>query len=178
MRTDLQLFNAAKAGDKDAFAKIFDLYATALYRYALRSGCDPEMADHIVGDAFAKFFAEISSAKGPRVNLRSYFYQIAYHLIIEQSCSSRGSTSLEAAHSSEKDVHSASPSLEERERLESILKVIQSDLTEDQRHVVILRYLEDFSLKETAEIIGKAVNHIKVIQSRAIAKLRQDLGYS
>jgi hypothetical protein len=34
----------------------------------------------------------------------------------------------------------------------------------------------DFSLKETAEIIGKEVNNIKVIQNRGIAKLRKALG--
>jgi RNA polymerase sigma-70 factor, ECF subfamily len=53
---------------------------------------------------------------------------------------------------------------------------MNTDLTEDQRHVIILRFLEDFSLKETAEIIGKEVNNIKVIQNRGIAKLRKAMG--
>jgi DNA-directed RNA polymerase specialized sigma24 family protein len=35
--------------------------------------------------------------------------------------------------------------------------------------------MEQFSLQETADIIGKKVNHVKVIQSRAIAKLRKVL---
>ena len=43
----------------------------------------------------------------------------------------------------------------------------------DQRIVIILRFLEDFSLKETAEIIGKDVNNVKVIQNRGIAKLKK-----
>jgi DNA-directed RNA polymerase specialized sigma24 family protein len=43
--------------------------------------------------------------------------------------------------------------------------------------VIILRFLEDFSLKETAEIIGKDVNNIKVIQNRGISKLRKTLGF-
>jgi RNA polymerase sigma-70 factor (ECF subfamily) len=53
---------------------------------------------------------------------------------------------------------------------------MNTELTEDQRHVIILRFLEDFSLKETAEIIGKEVNNIKVIQNRGIAKLRKAMG--
>ena len=56
--------------------------------------------------------------------------------------------------------------------------VYQNDLTNDQRHVVILRYLEGFSLRETAAIIGKEENHVKVIQDRAIAKIRQVLNYN
>jgi DNA-directed RNA polymerase specialized sigma24 family protein len=38
-----------------------------------------------------------------------------------------------------------------------------------------LRFLEEFNLRETAAILGKDVSHIKVIQSRALAKLRKDL---
>jgi RNA polymerase sigma-70 factor (ECF subfamily) len=51
-------------------------------------------------------------------------------------------------------------------------------LTDDQRHVIILRFLEGFNLNETAAILGKQVGHIKVIQNRAITKLRKALGDS
>ncbi len=60
--------------------------------------------------------------------------------------------------------------------MEALITAMQTELTEDQRHVIILRFLEDFSLKETAEIIGKEVNNIKVIQNRGIAKLRKAMG--
>ena len=66
--------------------------------------------------------------------------------------------------------------IEERVLMEALVSAMNSELTEDQRHVIILRFLEDFSLKETAEIIGKDVNNIKVIQNRGIAKLRKALG--
>ena len=60
--------------------------------------------------------------------------------------------------------------------MEALITAMNTELTEDQRHVIILRFLEDFSLKETAEIIGKEVNNIKVIQNRGIAKLRKAMG--
>jgi RNA polymerase sigma-70 factor (ECF subfamily) len=41
--------------------------------------------------------------------------------------------------------------------------------------VIILRFIEDFSLKETAQIVGKEVNNVKVIQNRGIKKLRKAL---
>ena len=55
---------------------------------------------------------------------------------------------------------------------ELIADAIQQELTDDQRHVIILRFLEEFSLRETAAILGKDVGLVKVIQSRAVAKLR------
>ena len=60
--------------------------------------------------------------------------------------------------------------------MEALLSTMNTELSEDQRIVIILRFLEDFSLKETAEIIGKDVNNVKVIQNRGIAKLKKALG--
>ena len=42
--------------------------------------------------------------------------------------------------------------------------------------MIVLRFQEDFSLKETAEIIGKNVNAVKALQNRGIDKLRQAMG--
>jgi RNA polymerase sigma-70 factor (ECF subfamily) len=49
------------------------------------------------------------------------------------------------------------------------------ELTEDQRNVIVLRFQEEFSLQETADIIGKNVNAVKALQNRAIIKLREAL---
>ena len=50
-----------------------------------------------------------------------------------------------------------------------------NDLNDAQRHVVILRFMEGMSLKETAAITGKKINNVKVIQNRAIAALHKAL---
>jgi RNA polymerase sigma-70 factor (ECF subfamily) len=178
METDRELLNAARAKDQEALAKIFDLYASSLYKYAFRLGHDPILADHIVGDVFAKLLEQLSSDRGPITNLRSYLYQATYHMIIDRGRAARRAAPLEVASSFRDDLHSASPSLEDGVMLDVVSKIIQNDLTEDQRHVIMLRFIEDFSLKETAMILGKTVTHIKVIQNRAIAKLRKSLGSS
>jgi RNA polymerase sigma-70 factor (ECF subfamily) len=60
---------------------------------------------------------------------------------------------------------------------DAIIAAIKKELTEDQRHVIILRFLEGFSLRETADIMGKEVYNVKVIQNRGVAKLRKTLGH-
>jgi RNA polymerase sigma-70 factor, ECF subfamily len=175
METDIELLNGARLRNKDAIVKIFDVYASALFTYARRLCGDPMMADHIVGDVFAKFLEQISWGKGPTTNLRSYLYQMTHNLVIDWGRASRKSAPLEVVYSFRVDDHSASTPLEDRIMLDIVLKALQNDLTEDQRHVIVLRFLEQFSLNETAAILGKEVSHIKVIQSRALAKLRQKL---
>jgi len=177
METDHTLLNAAKMMDNDALVKIFDLYSSALYSYALRLCGDPVMADQIVGDVFAKLLDQLSAGKGPSTNLRSYLYEITYHRIVDEARYSQRRVPLETADSLQQGAHSGSPSFEDQILFKQILHAIRHDLTDDQRHVIILRFLEEFSLRETAAIIGKEVNHVKVIQNRAIAKLRQSLEY-
>jgi RNA polymerase sigma-70 factor (ECF subfamily) len=175
MESDLSLLNAAKRMDRDALVRIFDLYAASLYKYALRLCGDPLLADHIVGDVFAKLLDQLASGKGPSSNLRSYLYEMAYHSLVDEARYSRRRVPLDALTSLPPNGHSRLPEGEDPIQLEMIQEAIQHDLTEDQRHVIVLRFLEEFSLRETAAILGKEVNHVKVIQSRALAKLRQAL---
>lgn len=175
METEQPLLDAAKQMNKEALVKIFDLYATSLYRYALRLCGDALLADYIVGDVFAKLLDQLASGNGPRSNLRSYLYQTVYHSVVDEARSSLRHVPLDALTSLSPEVPSGLQGFENRIMLEKILHAIQHNLTEDQRHVVILRFLEEFSLRETAAILGKEVNHVKVIQNRAMAKLRQAL---
>jgi RNA polymerase sigma-70 factor, ECF subfamily len=171
------LLKAAQKLDEEALTTIFDSFAPAIYKYALRLCHDPIEADNIVGDVFSQLLEQFAGGKGPRTNLRSYLYQTAYHLVVDRSRENKHTAPLEVAinvQEKERTVPTATQ-IEERVLMEALVSAMNSELTEDQRHVIILRFLEDFSLKETAQIIGKEVNNVKVIQNRGIAKLRKAL---
>ena len=173
MENDIDLLKAARAKNKEALGKIFELYSSALYRYALSLGCDVLVADQITGDVFVKLMEQLELGKGPETNLRSYLYQMTYHQIIDQGRASRKSAPLETADERQQDENSPALMTENKMMFGLILKAIQNELTDDQRQVIILRFMEEFSLQETADILGKKVNHIKVIQNRALNKLRK-----
>jgi RNA polymerase sigma-70 factor, ECF subfamily len=174
----VNLLKAAQKLDEEALTTIFDQFAPAIYKYTLRLCHDQIVADNIVGDVFAQLLEQFGQGKGPRTNLRSYLYQTAYHLVVDRSRDNQHNAPLEVAANSYASGQFAptQSQIEERVMMEALISAMNTDLTEDQRHVIILRFLEDFSLKETAEIIGKEVNNIKVIQNRGIAKLRKAMG--
>jgi RNA polymerase sigma-70 factor (ECF subfamily) len=177
MRTELPLLEAARNMNREALVEIFDLYSSALYNYALRLCSDPLRADHIVGDVFAKLLEQWSTGHGPSTNLRSYLYETTYHLVVDEARSSIHEAPLEVAEFLRSDGYASRVNLENRMLFDAVIVAIKKDLTEDQRHVIILRFLEGFSLRETADIIGKEVYNVKVIQNRGVAKLRKALGY-
>jgi RNA polymerase sigma-70 factor (ECF subfamily) len=177
MEADLILLDAARNMNQDALVKVFDLYSRALYNYALRLCNDPIEADQVVGDVFAKLLDQLSAGRGPSTNLRSYLYETTYHLVIDKSRYSRREAPLEAMDFLRQDGSVTALGLEDRMMFDTVILAIKDLLTEDQRHVIILRFLEGFSLRETAEIIGKEVYNVKVIQNRGVAKLRKALDF-
>ena len=167
------LLEAAKRLDKKALEKVFDVYSQAIYNYALRLCQDPVQADQIVGDTFSKFLEQLAAKKGPRKNLRSYLYQTAYHIFIDQFREHQRMAPIEIVDFIAADMYSIQTVVENRALMDTVMLAVNNDLTDDQRHVIILRFLEGLSLKETAKIVGKNVDSVKVLQSRGITKLRK-----
>jgi RNA polymerase sigma-70 factor (ECF subfamily) len=163
--------------NRDALVEIFDRYSPALYNYAYRLCNDTLMADYVVGDVFAKLLEQLSAGNGPSSNLRSYLYETTYHLIVDAARHTHRMAPLEVVDSVKDDGYSPSTNFENQVLVKTIMQAIREELTEDQRHVIILRFLEGFSLRETAKIVGIQVNYVKVIQNRAIAALRKVLGF-
>ena len=176
MKDETAVIAAAESLDQDALAAIFDEYAPALYKYLLRLGVNSQEADQIVGDVFVRLLEKLAEGKGPRTNLRSYLFQIAYHLMVDQARERQRTAPLDLADSVKEDMEPVQSRTEEKMVIKELSDAMQSELTEDQRNVIVLRFQEDFSLKETAEILGKEVNAIKALQNRGINKLRQFMG--
>lgn len=161
--------------DKNALVKIFDQHSSALFHYARRLCNDPVLADQIVGDVFANLLEQLAAGRGPTSDLRAYLYRSTYHRIVDEARYSQRRAPLEAAATLFQDTRAASLRAEDQIMFEQIVHALKHDLTEDQRHVIILRFLEEFSLRETAAITGKTVDNVKVIQIRALAALRKSL---
>ncbi len=177
MDADTILLAAVRDRNRDGLMQVFVLHAPALYKYAYRLSHNSVVADQIVGDVFTKLLEHVSSGRGPAFNMRPYLFEIAYHLVVDEVRCSQRRAPLDAFDLALSDGSPIQISADNRTLFETVRRAIVNDLTPDQRHVIILRFLEGFSVKETALITGKTVVNVKVIQNRAIASLRRALDY-
>ena len=175
MKDETAVITAASSLDQDALVWIFDEYAPAIYKYLLRLGVNAQEADQIVGDVFARLLDKLADGKGPQKNLRSYLFQIAYHLVVDDARDRQRNAPLDVADTIIQETKPVQAQTEEKMLFENLATAMERELTEDQRNVLILRFQEDFSLKETADIIGKNVNAVKALQNRGINNLREAL---
>jgi RNA polymerase sigma-70 factor, ECF subfamily len=169
------LLRAVRRMDGEALAQSFDLYAPGIYKYAFRHCRNPWAADEIVGEVFARLLEHLSHGQGPVANLRSYLFEIASHQVVDEVRSVKRTAPLEAVEFTAHEGISLHMNVENRIVFEPILRAIKNDLTDYQRHVVILRFFEGFSMRDTARILGKSEKHVKAAQNRAIVKLRKVL---
>ncbi len=173
MAEDLHIWDAARQGDSSALGQIFDRFAPVLFRYAMGLCHDAAEADQIVGDVFAHLLEHMSEGRGPRSNFRSYLYQVAYHVLIDHVRQASHLMSMQAARDVPDGRMPVGIQVEGRELIRAVQHAMQHKLTDEQRQVILLRFVEGFSLKETALITGKTVNGVSVLQNRAIEKLRK-----
>ena len=175
METDMRLLAGARMMDCESIEQVFDLYAHALFKYAFRFCESALVADQIVGDVFSKLLEHLAAGRGPSGNLRAYLFEMTYHLLVDETRYSNKRVSIEAVETLLPEGAPPSVIIENRLLFETVLGAIKKDLTDYQRHVIVLRFLEGFSLFETGMILGKPARQIKAAQSRAIRNLRKAL---
>jgi len=170
------LLRAARRLDPKALTAIFDLFAPGLYKFVSRFVQDSDLADRIVNDEFVQLVEEFAAGRGPRAHLRCHLYQSTYRHLVDHLRETNPSAPLKLVlHPPSGEKRSLTHS-HGQPGLETLLSAMNTELTDDQRLVIILRFLEDFSVKETAEILGKEISNIKVIQIRGFARLRKVMG--
>jgi len=167
---EIDLARRARSGDRRAFAALYDRHLDAVYRYAFyRLRTDAE-AEDVTSEVFHRALVAMPKYE-PRRPFLAFLYGIARHVVADQVRSSRPQASFEDAIAHPSDAEGPEDTaarLDDARRLRSAI----GELTELQQEVVILRFLEDRSAKEVAQLIGKPESTVRGIQMRALAALR------
>jgi len=168
------LARRAASGDRRAFAALYDRHVDAVYRYAyFRLRIDAE-AEDVTSEVFHRALVAMPRFE-PRRPFLAFLYTIARNVVTDRIRRERPQASFEDALAHPSDV----PGPEELASASDDVRRLRSAvarLTTLQQEVIVLRYLEGRSTKETAVVIGKPESTIRGIQMRALAALRDLLG--
>ncbi len=163
-----------KARDAAAIRQVYRLYADAIYRFALYQLGDQAAAEDVVGEVFLRMLSTIDRYEYRGVPLQAYLYRIARNLIVDQQRRQGRFASLDAPP--ERLALSQNPAQLAEQRLAwEDLRHALRELTEEQRQVVLLKFVEDLDNKQVAEIMGKNEGSVKSLQHRALGALRRIL---
>ncbi len=168
---DDTLLARARRGDKAAIADIYRQYVESIYQFCrLRTG-NPQIAEDITGTVFTKFIQALAKGKGPRYHLRGWLFKVARNAIYDTHGKARTlpiETVEQWADIENIDPENAAFSAIEADAIREGIGM----LSPDQQDVLLLRFDQQLSLQETADILGKNVNTVKALQFRAVNRLR------
>lgn len=164
----------AKRGESDAFGKLYDTHLPAIYRYVfLRVGGRKADAEDLTHQVFLSAWQNIHSYEFQGFPFSSWLYRIAYNAVIDYYRTHREHFDIENTNEA---MLVESPNIEnalDREfQLEEVKKSLFR-LEPDQQSVLILRFVNDLSNKEIAAMLGKTEGAVRVIQHRALKRLRE-----
>ncbi len=155
--------------DQQALAEVYDHYFDPIYRYlAYRLG-ESEVAADLAGEVFLALINALKANKPPRVSLSGWLYSVARNLAADYIKEKSRTVPLMDDLAADDDV--SLTDLAYLAQLTPVLKRALLELTEEQQHVVALRFGQGLSLAETAELMDKSVGSVKALQHRALASL-------
>ncbi len=171
--SDADLIRAAQA-DPAEFAAVYERYVDPIYRYCVTRVGSPADAEDATSQTFARAFGALSTFRSrPDLaggGVRSWLFTIAHNVVVSGYRDRRPTSPLADADL----LIDPDPTPDEQaiaaERREILLGSI-ARLSDDQRRVVELR-LAGLSGPEIAAVLGRSHGAIKMMQFRAIDRLR------
>lgn len=158
------LIEAAKR-DPARFGDLYQRNVYQVYAYVSRRVGTREEAEDITADVFHHALENLGTFEWRGAPFAAWLIRIAAHRIIDRW----RSTARESGNPIVDD-----PKDERMEDLEQRAALFQlvKRLPEDQRRVVVARFVEEKSIREIAQELGRSEGAVKQLQFRALEKLR------
>ena len=166
---DERLLIEAAQQDPACFADLYELHFERVYAYVMRRVGDRSETEDLTAEVFHQALANLKRFEWRGIPFAAWLFRIAANLISDRwQKSGREVTvdaeQIESAPASKKD-------LEEVERRATLFRLVNT-LPAEQQKVVVLRFVEQKSIKEVAREIRKTEGAVKQLQFRALSSLR------
>ena len=175
--SDAYLVARAIRRDRDAFSQLYDRYFRRIYRYVWLKVNNKADAEDVTSAVFLNAWRCIDRFSPKHDgSFLAWLFKLAHNALIDRYRRERDTISLDALETGRLDGSSHQPedALESRLTIMAVQQALRH-LTNEQRDVVLLRFVEGFSAREVGDILGKHEGAVRGMQFRAIEAMRRAL---
>ena len=147
---------------------MYEEYADDIYRYVYVHVHDQMLAEDLTADVFSKAWQKLDSFDFKHA--RGWLYTIARNRITDH-WRTHHTVPLEEDFDVEDDRESIESEMDRQISKETLLKHLAT-LPKDMQSVVTLRFIEGYSAKHTGDSLGMSEGNVRIIQYRALKKLK------
>ncbi|MDP2736813.1 MAG: RNA polymerase sigma factor [bacterium] len=166
-----------KKNDKQAFVKAYDLYIDQLYRFIYFKVGSREEAEDLCSAVFLKTWSYIlENTLKDHKTLKALLYKIARNSIIDHYRKNKDRENIRLDGNNGIEIIDEKQSAARTMELKTDLLVLETKLPElkdEYREVIILRFVNELSIKEVAEILDKSKGNTRVLIFRALKALKE-----
>ncbi len=168
-----------KADNADAFEYLYRSYSAGLYNYGSKFSKDKDLIKECIQDLFIGIWTRRTTLGNPD-HLKNYLYKSFRHLLFKKTFQLQNfevyeeETENYSFHVS-LNVEEAIIDGEHKLKVTEQLNLVMAKLTARQREAVFLKFYEQLSYEEIAEVMGISVKASYKIMARALGFLKENL---
>ncbi|WBB79047.1 sigma-70 family RNA polymerase sigma factor [Micromonospora sp. WMMD882] len=170
------LVERAQAGETEAFGLLYDRYVDTVFRFVYFRVGNRQLAEDLTSDTFLRALKRIGSFTWQGRDLGAWLVTIARNLVADHFKSGRYRLEVTTGDVLDADREDrgpeGSPEAAVVEHVTNVaLLTAVKQLNPEQQECIVLRFLQGFSVAETARAMGKNEGAIKALQYRAVRAL-------
>ncbi|PYU00399.1 MAG: hypothetical protein DMG38_07965 [Acidobacteria bacterium] len=170
-KAEERLLVEAARSDPSKFDALYELHFERVYGFIAGRVHDRATAEDLTSEVFYKALANLKSYEWRGVPFAAWLLRIAANAVIDRSQRAPREYSMgDKPHDP-----SAAPDMRGIEHRARLFRLV-NQLPETQRRVVHERFVDQRSIREIAERLGKSEGAIKQLQLRALERLRAQMG--
>lgn len=157
--------------NNEEFLKSYDLHTDALFRHCYFRVRKRELAKDLVQEAFMTTWVYLAEGKKIK-NIRAFLYSVLNNLIIDESRKQKALSLDGLIEEGFEPVDKKAPDMNQRLIAKEVTQKLDS-LEDPYKTVLIMRFIDEFSPKEIAEVLGVTENVVSVRINRGLKKLKE-----
>src|ERR1700738_2791634 len=169
-----RLLVEAAQKDPARFAELYENNFERVYAYVVRRVGNRAETEDLTAEVFHHALANLKRFEWRGIPFAAWLFRIAANLISDRG-QRTGREAIDDVPEQIELAHVSPGEIEEVERRATLFRLVET-LPAEQRRVVVLRFVEQKSIKQVAQEIRKTEGAVKQLQFRAIASLRARLG--
>jgi len=167
-----ELVRRAQRYEEDALQQLYEKYHPKIYNYAFLQMGDVQAAEDLAADVMLKMLESVRKYEFKGLPFGAWVFRIARNRLIDlhRRRKRRGEVDLnEALVSTLSNPQALAELALDRGQIQVALKY----LTDEQRQVIVLKFIEGFDNRSIGRVMGRSDGAIKSLQHRALAALRR-----
>jgi RNA polymerase sigma-70 factor, ECF subfamily len=170
-----RLLAKIQQGDKEAFGQLYLHYLDNIYKYIFfRVDQDKAVAEDLTQTVFFKAWQKIDSFATGKGTFRAWLYRIAHNSVIDYYKITKPVGRVENYIADKETIELLEECVDRKTRIENVMQAVNK-LTDEQKAVIIMKFINEFSNEEIAMIIQKDETAVRALQYRGLKRLRNML---